>query len=326
METLGLEEPTWEEAFGRCPCSGTGLNMQPRQIWPHRYCKTGLFAQATNGESCRAALGSPGGTQQVGLSVLVVCGCLLNPSPALLSCQGRGCQRTFPSPRLAAGRAGCGQAASPLSQRDDGFEGLGDFLWLPALSGQGPGSTGQGSCTVQKRVQTLSAPELWQSKLDLDHLFSSVNIDVWSFHPHMVMMVSCFPMWLCSSVLVCSEHGETFMDQSRAVCRERTVHPAARWAQGHDQLKVCMGNPCSGGTEINISVTIDTPSAVGQCCSTKVCCVVQVWARGCAPHHWQCFAGSDRSGEPQLGLAASPGDPAENSVSAFWIKVFPFCT
>lgn len=47
-ESLRLGEPTWEEAFGRCHCGGTGLNVQPRQIWPHWYCETGLFAWAAN--------------------------------------------------------------------------------------------------------------------------------------------------------------------------------------------------------------------------------------------------------------------------------------
>lgn len=126
-------------------------------------------------------------------------------------------------------------------------------------------------------------------------------------------------MWLCSGMLVCSERGEIFVDQSRAVCGERMVCPAAvlrgmvsssfaaGWAQGHDQLEFCMGNLLISVPPLHISVTIDALSAVGRGCSTEVCCVAQGWARGCAPCRWRCFAGSDRSGEPQLGLAASPG-------------------
>lgn len=69
------------------------------------------FAWATNPESCRAALGSPGGMQQVGLSVLVHVWLVPpDPQPCLALRPGQRLLEDLSQPS-----AGCGQAASARS-------------------------------------------------------------------------------------------------------------------------------------------------------------------------------------------------------------------
>lgn len=157
-----------------------------------------------------------------------MCGwCLLNPSPALLSCQGRGCQRTFPSPRLAAGRAGCGQAVSPWSWKDDSFEGLVTSSGCQLHLGSGLAARAR-EAALLRRVQTLSAP-----KLDLNHLFSSVDTDVRSFHPHtQLQWCRVFPCVYAAACWFAVSMGKTlWLKAELSVGRERCVQQLG-WLRG----------------------------------------------------------------------------------------------
>lgn len=140
--------------------------MSPQWHWLERAaqqsCQTWLFAQKA------ARQPWAGGWDTAGRAVsLLLWGCLLlSPSPALVP--GRGCWRAFPSPWPAAGRAGCGQGASPCSAGMMALEGWG-FLWLgrdlaaPAKEGS------------LLRAEPRHFQQLWRSELDLDHLFHSVK-------------------------------------------------------------------------------------------------------------------------------------------------------